>query len=254
LKNNYRFLADSGIGAAGEAVNDGNGADAMSIFKADTFSDIAWHEAPQPDGLKKALINYVVEGYRAYLSAETAADALSLFDTFRFLCALNQGPYGVVGINILIEEILSEKGLINTQQRWYKGRPVLIKVNDYNMKLFNGDVGITFPDSEEGGKLRVFFPFSDGGVRKLSPLRLPAHDTVYAMTIHKSQGSEFDRIHMIFPNKDSAILTRELIYTGITRAKKNADIWGNEEIMVKAVSRKIERNSGLKEALWLGNK
>jgi len=254
LKKNYRFPADSGIGAAGRAVNAGKGKDALAMFQGNAFPDIAWHDVPKLDGLKKAVMGAAVEGYGAYLAAGSAAEALRLFDTFRFLCALHQGPYGVAGINILIEAILAGKGLIDPRQRWYRGRPVLITVNDYNMKLFNGDVGITFPDLEEGGALRVFFPAADGVVRKISPVRLPAHETVYAMTIHKSQGSEFDRIHMLLPGNDSPILTRELIYTGITRARKKVDMWGNEEIFVTAVSRRIERKSGLGETLWPSGK
>lgn len=254
LKKNYRFPDDSGIGAAGRAVNAGKGADVMAILKGDAFQDIAWRDLPKPDGLKKAITNAVVEGYSTYLAAGTIADALRHFNTFRVLCALNQGPYGVAGINALIEEILAGKGLIDPQQRWYQGRPVLITINDYNLKLFNGDVGIVFPDLEGGGNPRVFFPDADGGTRNVSPVRLPAHETVYAMTIHKSQGSEFDRVHMLLPGNDSAVLTRELIYTGITRAKNNVDIWGNEEIFVAAASRRIDRKSGLREALWSGSK
>lgn len=254
LKKNYRFPDDSGIGSVGRAVNAGQGEEAISMLKGNAFPDIVWHNAPRPDSLKKAIIGVVVEGYSTYLAAGTAAEALRLFDTFRFLCALRQGPYGVAGINILIEEILAGKGLIDHQQRWYRGRPVLITVNDYNMKLFNGDVGIIFPDQEGSGNPRAFFPAPDGGIRKVSPVRLPAHETVYAMTIHKSQGSEFDRIHMFLPSNDSAILTRELIYTGITRAKNKVDIWGNEDIFVTSVSRRIDRKSGLREALWPGSK
>jgi exodeoxyribonuclease V alpha subunit len=128
----------------------------------------------------------------------------------------------------------------------------MITRNDYNLKLFNGDVGIVFPDPEEGGTPRVFFPAPDGRVRKVSPVRLPAHETVYAMTIHKSQGSEFDRVHLLLPGNDSAVLTRELIYTGITRAKNEVDIWGNEEVFITSVARRIDRKSGLREALWAG--
>lgn len=250
LKKNYRFPAESGIGAAGRAVNAGRGEDAIAMFKAEAFPDIVWHGVPGADGLGKAIAGAAVDGYGAYLAAETAGEALRLFDTFRFLCALHRGPYGVTGINALIEAILAGKGLIDPRQRWYPGRPVLITVNDYNMKLFNGDVGIALPDPEGGGSLRVCFPAADGGVRKVSPVRLPAHETVYAMTIHKSQGSEFDQIHMLLPGKDSAILTRELIYTGITRARRRVDLWGDAEIFVTAVSRRVERKSGLRDALW----
>jgi exodeoxyribonuclease V alpha subunit len=253
LKKNYRFPADSGIGAAGQAVNEGKGRDAVNIFKDSTFADIVWHDVPGPDRLKKDIMNAVLEGYGTYLAAGTAGEALRLFDTFRFLCAMHQGPYGVAKINSAIEEILAAKGLINPRDRWYRGRPVLITVNDYSMKLFNGDIGITLPDPEEGGRQYVFFPASNGGVRKISPVRLPLHETVYAMTIHKSQGSEFDRIHMILPGKDFEILTRELIYTGITRARHKVEIWGNEEIVVNAISRKTDRRSGLKGALWFSH-
>ena len=254
LKHNYRFPVESGIGAAARAVNDGKGTDAMAVRKGDPFPDVVWRDVPKPDDLKKAITNAVVEGYSTYLAAETVADALKYFNSFRVLCALNQGPYGVAGLNALIEEILAGKELIDPQQRWYRGRPVLIMINDYNLKLFNGDVGIVFPDLEGGGNPRVFFPDRDGGIRNLSPVRLPAHETVYTMTIHKSQGSEFDRVHMLLPGNDSAVLTRELIYTGITRAKNRVDIWGNEEIFVTAVSRRIDRKSGLREALWSGGK
>ena len=254
LKKNYRFPAESGIGAAGRAVNAGKGAEAMAILKGRAFPDLAWRALPKPDGLKKAITDAVVEGYSTYLAAGTVAEALGQFNLFRVLCALNQGPYGVAGLNSLIEEILAAKKLIDPQQRWYRGRPVLITINDYNLKLFNGDVGIVFPDPEQGGKLRVFFPDPDGGgIRNVSLVRLPAHETVYAMTIHKSQGSEFDRVHLLLPGNDSAVLTRELIYTGITRAKTNVAIWGNEEVFVTAVARKIERKSGLREALWSGS-
>jgi exodeoxyribonuclease V alpha subunit len=248
LKKNYRFRDDSGIGAVGQAVNAGNGAEAIALLKSAAVSGVVWHGVPTPDGLKKALTETVVSGYGAYLAAGTAAEALARFDAFRVLCALRQGPYGVTGINALVEEILAGKGLIDPRNRWYRGRPVLITVNDYNLKLFNGDVGIVFSDSE--GNPRVWFPADDGGVRKVSPLRLPVHETVFAMTIHKSQGSEFNRVLMLLPDHDSLALTRELIYTGITRAKREVAVWGDEEVFVTAVSRRINRKSGLREALW----
>ncbi len=250
LKKNYRFPSESGIGAAGQAVNAGKGKDALAILKGAAFPDASWRDAPQPDGLRKALRAAVVEGYGAYLAAGTIGEALRLFNSFRLLCALNRGPYGVAGMNDLIEEILAGRGLIDPRQRWYLGRPILITSNDYGLKLFNGDVGIVFPDPGQEGKSRVFFPDPDGGIRSISPVRLPAHETVYAMTIHKSQGSEFDRVHILLPGNDSPLLTRELLYTGITRARNQVDIWGNEEIFVAASSRRINRKSGLRDALW----
>lgn len=250
LKKNYRFSPGSGIGAAARAVNAGNGEDVIAIVKSDG-ADIVWHDIPKPEALKKALTDAVIDGYGKYLAAGTAAEAIERFDAFRVLCALRLGPYGVADINALIEEILMKKGLIDPKKRWYKGRPVLITVNDYHLKLFNGDVGIIFPDLEGDGSLRVFLPAPDGSIRNLSPVRLPEHETVFAMTIHKCQGSEFNQVHLLLPGFDSPVLTRELIYTGITRAREKVDIWGNEEVFIGAVSRKTDRKSGLKEALWL---
>lgn len=250
LKRNYRFAAESGIGGAARAVNAGDALGALRLLKDELQQDIRWQDAPSTEQLKKALTERVISGYSSYLAAATAEEALRLFDGFRVLTALRQGPYGVAGVNGLIEEILVERGLIEHHNRWYSGRPVMITVNDYNLRLFNGDIGIVFPDREANGSPKVFFPSPEGGVRTVSPLRLPAHDTVYAMTIHKSQGSEFNRILLLLPEQDSEILTRELIYTGLTRAKNAVEIWGNEGVFRAAVSRRVERASGLRKALW----
>ena len=252
LKKNYRFATDSGIGGAARAVNAGDGQRALELLNDEKSQDIRWQNAPAPDQLKKALTERIVSGYSPYLAAGSPEEALQLFDTFRVLTALRNGPYGVTGVNALVEDILVEKGLIERGNRWYKGRPVMITVNDYNLKLFNGDIGIVRPDPELDGSPRVFFPSPDGGVRKVSPVRLPTHDTVFAMTIHKSQGSEFNRLLMLLPGNDSEALSRELIYTGLTRAKSAVEIWGDEEVFRNAVSRRVERTSGLREALWGG--
>jgi len=156
----------------------------------------------------------------------------------------------VSALNSLSERILGNAGLIDPANRWYKGRPLLITRNDYNLRLFNGDVGIVLPDAESGNDLRVFFPAADGTLRKLHPLRVPEHETVYAMTVHKSQGSEFDNVLFILPDKDYPVLSRELLYTGITRAREGIEIWGGEEVFREAVSRRIDRTSGLRDALW----
>jgi exodeoxyribonuclease V alpha subunit len=163
---------------------------------------------------------------------------------------VRKGPYGVEELNSLAEEILAERGLIDPVSRWYHGRPVMVTVNDYNLRLFNGDVGIALADPGRGGEIRVFFPAPDGGVRSLSPVRLPAHETVYAMTVHKSQGSEFDSLLLVLPAADSEILTRELIYTAVTRARSGVEIWGDEKVFVDAVGRRVRRSSGLNDALW----
>jgi exodeoxyribonuclease V alpha subunit len=156
----------------------------------------------------------------------------------------------VVAINLLVEQILREEKLIKPDTKWYPGRPVLITRNDYNLRLFNGDMGIVLPDPSANDDLRVFFLAIDGKLRKFHPFRLPEHETVYAMTVHKSQGSEFGKVLLLLPDRESPVLTRELIYTSITRAKEGVEIWGAEDIFRTAVSRCIERTSGLRDALW----
>ena len=123
----------------------------------------------------------------------------------------------------------------------------MVTKNDYGLRLYNGDVGIVLA---EGGEARVFFPSPDGGFRKFPPLRLPEHETVFAMTVHKSQGSEFDEILLVLPDRDAPVLTRELVYTGFTRAKERVSVWGDEGLFLRALSRRIERSSGLRATLW----
>ncbi len=249
LRRNFRFRSDSGIGALAAAVNAGEPREAMAVLKETAGAEVFWHLVPRPDHLARELAEAVISGYGAFLSAGTPAEALQRLETFRVLCALRHGPYGTTSVNALIEEILAGRGMIDPSSRWYPGRPVMVTVNDYSLHLFNGDVGVVLHDSNSGS-LRVFFPGSGGAVRTVSPVRLPEHETVFAMTIHKSQGSEFDRVLMILPNRDSEILTRELVYTGLTRARREVEIWADESVLAGAVGRRMGSSSGLADALW----
>lgn len=121
----------------------------------------------------------------------------------------------------------------------------MITVNDYGMKLFNGDIGICLPDQEREGEMTVFFQDGADSLRKVPPARLPDHETVFAMTVHKSQGSEFESVLLLLPEIDNPLLTRELVYTGITRAKKQVHLWSSPDIFKNAVSRRTRRSSGL---------
>jgi exodeoxyribonuclease V alpha subunit len=127
----------------------------------------------------------------------------------------------------------------------------MITKNDYSLGLYNGDIGLTLTDPNGAdGQLHVYFQDATGDIRRFPAHRLPEHETVYAMTVHKSQGSEFDHVILILPDKDYPLMTRELIYTGLTRARRKVSIWGTESVLRLAISRKIERSSGLREALW----
>jgi exodeoxyribonuclease V alpha subunit len=250
LEKNYRFGSGSGIGAVSRAVNAGDSDEALRLLSDEICTDITMKSLSSINALERSLEMVILDGYRDYLAEENPETALAAFDRFRVLCALREGRYGVDGFNNAIERLLAAKGLITPDLRWYRGRPVMVTVNDYTLRLFNGDIGITLSDPEKPGNLAVFFPASDGGIRKVSPFRLPEHKTAYALTVHKSQGSEFDSILLILPTFDNPVLTRELLYTGITRAKSAVEIWGEEAIFAGAVSRRIDRESGLKNLLW----
>lgn len=196
-----------------------------------------------------------------------ANDVLAAYGQFQLLCALRRGPFGVDGLNDLIAAGLSRAGLIGGTEGWYEGRPVLVTKNDYSLGLMNGDIGIALevPARQwQSGRLvvdpshrvlRVAFPAGDGSgrVRWVLPSRLQQVDTVYAMTVHKSQGSEFAHTCLILPDRISPVLTRELVYTGITRAKHWFSLLlPDEGVFEQALERQVRRSSGLGELLLGG--
>ena len=250
LRKSYRFPKESGIATVSRAVNEGEGERARELIRGGKYEDIQWRGLPPFRDLARAIRNKVIHGFGDYLKAREPQEVFQFFDQFKVLCALREGPYGVLAINSMVEQILREKGLIAVDERWYRGRPILINRNDYDLQLFNGDVGILLQDSDADNTLRAFFQTPDGNLRKIHPLRLPEHETVFAMTIHKSQGAEFDQVVLILPDRDSPVLARELVYTGITRAREKIEIWGEEAVFQMAVARRTERMSGLKDALW----
>jgi exodeoxyribonuclease V alpha subunit len=194
-----------------------------------------------------------VAGFSAFAAEKEPGAALTQLKTFRVLSALRRGPYGVQGLNQNIERILQGVGLIpKNVTSSYAGKPILITHNDYQLQLYNGDVGTLLPDpeaKENPDQLWAWFFGKENTLRRFAPARLPQHEAAYAMTVHKSQGSEFDRVLFILPNRDAPVLSRELIYTGLTRARSQVEVWWNEEVFTKAVARRAERHSGLRDLL-----
>jgi len=213
------------------------------------------------------------QGYRHYLQvlrdtrpAPDAAQAdfdawagrvLAAHGQFQVLCALRRGPWGVDGLNLRIADLLQDEGLIQPHGgAWYLGRPLLVTRNDYGLGLMNGDIGITLAlPREEGGErkwpLRVAFADGRGGIKWVLPSRLQAVETVFAMTVHKSQGSEFTHAALVLPDALNPILTRELVYTGITRARSwfsLASAGRGQWVLEAAIERRVQRASGLLEA------
>ena len=181
-----------------------------------------------------------------------AREVLEAHGEFQLLCALRRGPWGVEGLNKRVARLLQEEGLIAVRGEWYPGRPVLVTRNDYELGLMNGDIGITLElpgATPESTVLRVAFPAGDGagGIRWVLPSRLQAVETVLALTVHKSQGSEFMHAALVLPDTFSPILTRELVYTGITRARAflTLAIPEGKTVLERAVCAKVHRASGL---------
>jgi len=249
LRHNYRFEETSGIGSLGRAIKEGKGGEALDLLKKNRLMDVRFHAVPPSRDLLEAMRTTLVRGFRGYLACEDPIESLMSFEDFRILCALREGPFGVRAVNSLVEACLEREGLILPNREWYPGRPVMITKNDYRLGLFNGDVGIAFPSGQEGD-LRVFFLSQEGTHRLFHPYMLPEHETTFAVTVHKSQGSEFDRVLFLLPDRDAPLLSRELLYTGITRARERVDLWGSLEVFEGAVNRRSRRRSGLRDLLW----
>jgi exodeoxyribonuclease V alpha subunit len=254
LKRSYRFGRESGIGQLARAVNAGDPVEAVNCVRQELCQELVWLPAASLAELQACLSEHIQTGLDPYLHlvrrGADVAEIFAAFSRFRVLCAMRSGLMGAEALNQSIETWLQSRGLIIASQPWYAGRPVMITRNDYQLQLFNGDVGIALSDPDADGRLRVFFEGPHKSFRRLPPFRLPAHETVFAMTVHKSQGSEFDDVLLVLADEHSPVMTRELLYTGITRAKSRVTICGTETAFQAAVGRRLQRSSGLKAALW----
>ncbi len=248
LRESWRFGKDSGIGALAGAVNRGDADASLKILADDRYPDIGL-EAPRLQVLADLIKQRLVPVLRRVLTSPDPQAALPALERVRVLCALRSGPQGVARLNERLAQALEAAGLIRRDGEFYAGRPIMLTANDHALRLYNGDVGLVLADPGSGSALRVFFATAEG-IRRILPSRLPAHETVYAMTVHKSQGSEFDEVLLVLPETGSRALTRELIYTGITRARKRVRLLATEERLRAAIARPLVRASGLYDALW----
>jgi exodeoxyribonuclease V alpha subunit len=261
LQKSYRFNQE--ISAFAQAVNSNNSTAAWAMLSADmqgarTERSLQLLQGPLPDFVVAQYIRYM-EKVMALSGKvgpeETIQQLFPALNQFRVLCATRRGPRGVETINHQVEQSLAAAGYPCQPGFWYPGRPVMILHNDYGLNLFNGDIGICLPDrtansaGDPGSKFKVWFEDEAGSLRGYQPYRLPACETVFAMTIHKSQGSEFGEVLVVLPKEDSLLLTRELIYTAITRAQSRVLIASDQAIFNSAINRAISRSSGLHEML-----
>lgn len=254
LQRNYRFSEESGIGYLSRAVKNGDARDAVDILRSGKYPEIRLTELTERAKSLKQLGDVIIRNCKEYMEAAVSGkvDPQSIFELlerFRILCALRVGIWGTENINVYVERTLREAGLIKSRDILYEGLPVMILQNDYRLHLFNGDIGIILKDPEEDNQLRAFFRDEHSTVRKYLPSRLPHYETAWAMTVHKSQGSEFESILLVLSDLDVPLITRELIYTGVTRASQNVDVWAGEDVLMTAIQRRISRQSGLADAL-----
>lgn len=243
LTHSHRFAGDSGIGELARRINGGDAAGTLNLLR-EGRADLAWQAEPS----QAALLERLEQGYAPYLKAARRGDpvsAFAAFNAFRALTAQREGPWGVGGLNEALEARIKRRYSLAERERWYPGRAVMVRQNDYALGLFNGDIGLCLA-GEHG--LRVYFEGEDG-FRAFAPARLPSHDSAFAMTVHKSQGSEFSEVLLALPESPSPLLTRALFYTGITRAKHKVEIWGLPARLAEAVNTRAERAAGLAERL-----
>jgi exodeoxyribonuclease V alpha subunit len=271
LERNYRFGLDSAIGRLSLAIRRGDVQAALDALGAhapaepDLFAEHDRHGGADADvpavldedagaSLAGRTLERLAQGFAPYVQALRTAleqpqpDCEPLFDAlnaFRILCATRLGARGVEALNAQMADHVRRSARVPLMvgTNWFAGRAVMVARNDYALGLFNGDIGVALPTRE--GQLRVYFRTADGGLRAVTPAALPPHDTAFALTVHKSQGSEFDHAALILPASKSRVLARELVYTAITRARKTVRIVGGREVLAQAIATPTRRDSGL---------
>ena len=247
LTRNFRFAAGSGIALAAADVRDGRSAELLQRLRQGGDAALHWLDdgAAAPSA---ATWQCMRGGYAAYVQAvrdlrHDVAAVTRAFERFRVLCAVRAGPRGVEAINRQLADEARALLAPGTATPWFTGRPVMVLRNDPLLKLFNGDIGITLPGAD--GAPLVHFADAAGGYRAVPALRLPPHETAFAMTVHKSQGSEFDEVLVLLPAQRSRVLTRELLYTALTRARRCVRLAADAEVLEAAVAARTRRQSGL---------
>ncbi|WP_213763412.1 AAA family ATPase [Caballeronia sp. dw_19] len=256
LQRNYRFGLDSDIGRLSVAIRRGSVDDALAALTLSSQDNPAKAALLIDDTgphLSERTLAHLNAGFEPYarMLAETlkaGTGAAPLFDAlnrFRILAATRRGPRGVDEINARVSAWVRAAASVTlgAGAQWFAGRPVIVTRNDYALGVFNGDIGIALPAAS--GAMQVCFRMADGTLRMLSPAALPPHDTAFALTVHKSQGSEFDHAALVLPSAFGRMLSRELVYTAITRARSRIDVIGSTDVFAQAVRTPTRRDSGL---------
>lgn len=242
LRTPHRF--GTSIGALAAAIRDGDADRAVELLAAGG-DHVEWVDSPRPaDRLREVLVQHALRLRSAALLG-AAHEALATLDEHRLLCAHREGPYGAAHWNTLVHNWIADATGQPAWSQWYAGRPLLVTANDYGLRLYNGDTGVTVAGAEG---LRAVIAGATGPL-DFATSRLGEVETMHAMTIHKSQGSQADEVTVLIPPEDSRLLTRELFYTAVTRAKSRVRVVGPEESVRAAIERRAARATGLRRRL-----
>jgi exodeoxyribonuclease V alpha subunit len=248
FKKSFRFRAESGIGILADMIKRGDSKGVVSAIKGNNLQNVFFSE-PGRDGFPEQVIE---EEWNNYYSACERSDNIEelirgFIGSFSILTAVRDGDRGMRKMNSLAEDVLFKKGIIDKRSSYYSGQPLMITRNSYSLNIFNGDIGIVAEECRG-----VSFPGEEGEFREIPLVRIPEHETAFSMTVHKSQGSEFDNVFVVLPFKWNRVMTRELLYTAVTRARKKVIISAGEEIIGRMIENPVNRSTGLRDRLWQG--
>ena len=246
LTKSRRFDGEGGIGRLAQEVIAGQSKQSWQLLQLESEQPLS-ELSLLGDDMEKWLTTLVKQYYQPLFKCNSVEQAFTVLAKFRFLCATRQGEFGVETLNDKIKSVLKNTGFIDNVEVLYHAQPIMISENDYRLGLYNGDIGLMWLN--DSGHLMAVFESTDDELKWIMPSRLPQYTSVYAMTIHKTQGSEFDHVAMILPKQsDNRLLSRELLYTGITRAKKYLSISSTTGVWQQGVHAQVKRYSGLKLA------
>lgn len=251
LTHNYRFKQGGSIGLLAMAVNAGDASAALDILRDRKRPEVTLID-PSSMAIESLVEKYIVPHAVKVLKASSAGEALSLFPGIQALCAIRQGPVGMDRINDLVAMYIAHLEGMHTHDALFRGLPVIMERNEYAAGVYNGDIGMVWQGKGKSGRLKAFFEGAGGNAREISISRLPAYQPAWAITIHRSQGSEYGKVLCILPGNDSRIIGRELLYTAITRARDSVLIWADDITLEKYIRGRAVRHSGLSRRLWGG--
>ncbi len=246
LTRSHRFEAGGAIGRLASAIRDGDADAVIELLDDPALPDVERVSAARPEDVVARVVAESEAMHREIAGAEDPIEKLERMGRYRVLCAHRRGPLGVENLGARLDDAAARVHATTSSAGWWRGRLLLVTRNAPDQDLWNGDVGLI---DESDSELRAIFPDGRGGVRRLSAGRLPSHESAIAMSVHKSQGSEFDEVDLVLGDRPSPIMTRELFYTGVTRARRRLRVHASDEAIRAMIERRIVRDSGLADRL-----